>query len=328
MTWKKLFCIISVITVAVITGCQTEVLQKNETHRELIIYSDLQTDFVNALTERFVQERHVGIKVMKLDKLDGEKTQADVVLSNSVVLNELAQAGSLNNLEFSAVYNVHHRFRGHNNTWVGIFYDPVVLLIDRSYSRKYGQVHLHSWNDLRNTTNPRIVVENFNNSEFERQLFAAFASNMGEEKAFKYFLDLDKYVIQYTKFPFTPVRLLAAGEADFAITLSSYVYEYLDNDFPAYTVEPSEGTPIILYGAGVFKGSDSLSEATQFVNWLLTSNSVQTVTKQKEIGFKQLASKNINVDKLWLNNRYTNDEEMEMLIKKWYDKVRFGNKKW
>ena len=329
MSLKKFLSIFAVLMLTVVAGCQTVELQDNETHRELVVYSNLNSKFVNALIERFSKDHRVGIKIMSLNKLDGEKQQADVVLSDFATLDELTQAGSLSSLKCPAVYKIHHRYRGNNNTWSGVFYDPMVLLISREYSRKYGQTNLHNWQDLCKISDHRIVLENFNNSKSQQNLFAAFASNMGEDKAFAYFQELNKYVVQYTKFPFTPVRMITSGEADFAITLNSYVYEYLDNDFPAYTVEPNEGTPIILYGVGIFKGSDSVAEANQFVQWLLTSSSVKAVAKQQEMGFKLLSAKSLNsIDKLWINYGYTNEEEFDALMRKWYEKVRFGGKKW
>ena len=66
-----------------------------------------------------------------------------------------------------------------------------------------------------------------------------------------------------------------------------------------------------------------------FVQWLLTSPSVKTVAKQQEMGFKLLSAKSLNsIDKLWINYGYTNEEEFDALMRKWYEKVRFGGKKW
>lgn len=73
-----------------------------------------------------------------------------------------------------------------------------------------------------------------------RVTLAAFASVRGEEKAWHISEVLtDKFL--NIPFPFTPIRLTTVGDADLAITRRSYVFKYLENDFPAYIVFPSEG---------------------------------------------------------------------------------------
>lgn len=292
--------------------------EENVTQRKLVIYSDINTNFFDALTTAFTKEKKIDINIHRLKELNGKDIQADLVLSNSMVLNELQDAGALETLELPLA--------NPSNNWLDIFYDPVVLVINREYARKYGQVHLTRWQDLVLPSKAKIAIENFNSSNIQNEILACFASNMGENNCLKYFSHLNKFVVRYSKFPFSPVRLITSGEANFAITLCSNLYEFSDNDFPAYFIEPEEGTPAIIYGAGIFKGSDSREEAQAFIEWLSTSSSARNIALQEETGYKFLHQTNKKLDKqnLWLNVSYKNEKDIKRLVLKWYDKVRFG----
>lgn len=303
-------------------------IQSSSTHRELVVYSDLHTDFFNALTDAYTKETNSDLKIRKITELDGKNIQADLVLTNSLVLNEMAEAGSLETLDISVQSDIQKKLSSSQNHWISIFYDPVVLVINREYARKYGQAHLTKWDDLLHLKKARIVVDNFNASDIQNDILGSYASNIGEKETLKYFSQLSKFVVQYAKFPFTPVRMIASGEADLAITLRSNLYEFSDNSFPAYFVEPEEGTPIVVYGAGIFKASDSGSEAKEFINWLVNSFSVKNVALQEETGYRFLNKKEDSKDRtLWLNYAYKDKRSLDKLVLKWYGKVRFGKYK-
>lgn len=104
-----------------------------------------------------------------------------------------------------------------------------------------------SWQDIIKLQNVRVAMENLSDSANTRNFLAAFASVRGEEKAWHISEVLtDKFL--NIPFPFTPIRLTTVGDADLAITRRSYVFKYLENDFPAYIVFPSEGTPVAYMG--------------------------------------------------------------------------------
>ena len=85
----------------------------------------------------------------------------------------------------------------------------------------------------------------------------------------EYFKQIRPLIKQYAKFPITPVRMAATGDADIAITRRSHIFKYLQNDFPAYILIPEEGTPVNLYGIGVMQNSKKQKEVTAFLNWVL-----------------------------------------------------------
>lgn len=325
---KKLYILFAVVILSAGLYFSFRDIQRSSTHRELVVYSNLHTHFFNALADAFTKDTKINLKIRKITELNGKDIQADLILTNSLVLDEIADAGSLETLDIPVQNALQEKLSSPQKHWISIFYDPVVLVINREYGRKYGQTHLTKWDDLLHLKKAKIVVDNFNSSIVQNDILGCFSSNMGEKETLKYFSQLNKFVVQYAKFPFTPVRMIASEEADMAITLRSSLYEFSDNSFPAYFVEPEEGTPVVVYGAGIFKGSDSSLEAKEFINWLVNSFSVKNVALQEETGYRFLNKKENSKDRnLWLNYAYKDKASLDKLVLKWYGKVRFGKYK-
>ena len=94
-----------------------------------------------------------------------------------------------------------------------------------------------------------------------------------------------------------------------SMTLGSVInnaIKYLENKFPAYVVHPREGTPVNLFGVGLFKDCRQEQGALEFMGWLLGSDRVQAVAQTHNTGYLFIFPRGINeapVDekKLWLN---------------------------
>ena len=142
---------------------------------------------------------------------------------------------------------------------------------------------------------------------------------------------INRFINQYAKFPFTPVRMAAVGDADIAITRQSYVSKYLENNFPAYVIIPKEGTPADLFGVAVYKECKHKKEATDFINWIIADEEVNTLSQKIDTGYMFLLPNGMNgalanTDNLWLNTKYQTTEEQEKLALHWLQTVRFSDK--
>lgn len=325
---RKILMILLTALALLVFGCQHDSVQLTESQRELVIYSDLNSSFVRALTEGFSRERNIGLRIMSLDQLDGSKQHADIVLTSHIILNRLARAGSFEVLNLPALDHIYDGYKDSHDYWAGVFYDSLTIVVNKEFSRKHGQVNVSGWQDLLKLPKCRIVAEHFDNSDLQRQILAAFASKMGVREVIDYFSSLEKKVVKYSKFSFTPMRMLVAGDADIAITLKSYAYEFAGDDFPAYLVEPKDGTPAVIYGAAIYKGSDSLVEAKNFVQWLLSSPNVRKISLREETGLDFIMPRGIpgpvvNSKKLWFNTKFLEQKGLDDLVNEWYEKVRF-----
>lgn len=151
-------------------------------------------------------------------------------------------------------------------------------------------------------------------------------------KSLAYFRGLNRQIPQYSRFPFTPIRLTTVGDADLAITRRSYVFKYLENDFPAYIVFPSEGTPVSLYGVAVDAASKKYEDAQMFRDWLFnvigTAESCVGAKYRLYVFTIQWFNGNHieQPEKLWLNTAYNTLVQQEILTNKWLQSARFAVK--
>ena len=315
---------------ALVAGCGDE--QKPEAGQEkkakLILYSELDNKFTEELVAAF-NAKHKDTQVQAIYELKQGGLAADVVLAEKRTLCGLQRQGKLKQFAFAAGDRLPQKFRDEELFWYGVFYDPTVFLINQQYARTLGQERLKGWKDLENTEQLRIAMENLSDSNSTQNYLAAFADHYGEATSLNYLWNINRFIGQYSKFPFTPIRMTAVGDADLAITRQSYVFKYLDSKFPAYVVYPAEGTPVNLFCLGEFKVCKHEEQALQLMEWLLTAPEVQKISQENATGYLFLFPRGIegaaaDAEKIWLNSTYLEPEQQEKLTTKWLDKVRFS----
>lgn len=313
----------------VMAGCGQDALGTNT--KNLILYSEIDANFTESLVSEYNKQNKNGIIVKAIYELKDD-TEPDMVLCGSRTLNGFKKDNKLQSVLCSAGDRLPADFKDSDECWYGAFYDPTVFLINQRYARTIGQENIKGWSDLENLADVRIALENLSNSNSTQNFLGAMASHMGENISLNYLLNINRYIGQYAKFPFTPIRMTAVGDADIALTRQSYVFKYLENNFPAYVVFPVEGTPVNLYGAAVFKTCHRQQEAAAFIDWLIADDDVKRICLEKNTGFMFLLPHGVDApaaepDKLWLNTSYLGYQEQEKLNKKWLDIVRFSNDK-
>ena len=309
-------------------GCGSEEPKAPAAAHTLTLYSELDNKFTQDMVDAFNREQHNKLQVRVLYELK-EEDKPDLVLAEQRTLSGLKRQGKLKPVAFAAGDRLAEKFRDEDLNWYGVFYDPTVFLINQQYARTIGQENLCSWADLESNENLRIAIENLSDSNSTQNFLAAFAEHFGETTSLNYLWNINRFIGQYAKFPFTPIRMTAVGDADLAITRQSYVFKYLESKFPAYVVQPKEGTPVNLYCVGLFKGSTQDELALTFMEWLLGSERVQTISQEDATGFLFIFPRGLEepaapADKLWVNRAYLAPKQQEELTKKWLEKVRFS----
>lgn len=315
---------------SLLTGCGEEKKeqQPKEQRQTLVLYSELDNKFTEDIVAAFNKE-HQDLQLQAIYELKQGATQPDVALAEKRTLCGLQRQEQLKPLAFAAGDRLPQKFRNEDLYWYGVFYDPTVFLINQQYARTLGQERLKSWKDLENTEQLRIAMENLSDSNSTQNYLAAFADYYGEATSLNYLWNINRFIGQYSKFPFTPIRMTAVGDADLAITRQSYVFKYLESKFPAYVIYPSEGTPVNLFCTGVFKDCKQDAQALTVMEWLLTSPSVQKISQEDATGYLFLFPRGIegaaaDAEKIWLNSSYLEPKQQEQLTTKWLDKVRFS----
>lgn len=324
----RLIIMLLAICLPLCYGCSND--KKAASHTDLILYSEMDADFTESIVREYNQQSKDGTVIQAIYEL--KDIEPDIVLCGTRTLNGFCSDNKLQPIVCSAGDRLPIEFKDSQERWYGAFYDPAVFLINQGYARKIGQENLKGWSDLEDRSDIRIALENLSNSNSTQNFLGAFASRLGESISLNYLWNINRFIGQYAKFPFTPIRMTAVGDADLALTRQSYVFKYLENNFPAYVVFPEEGTPVNLYGAAVFSSSKKAAEATDFIDWLITDAAVKRISLEKNTGFMFLLPQGIDgpaadPNKLWLNTTYLSYPEQEKLNRKWLDLVRFSNDK-
>lgn len=312
-----------IFCVTLLTGCGGEKSQNS-----LILYSELDPKFTFEMVRTFMKsERNDKFLIKVIYELKEDGPKPDIVLAERRTLNGLVLDGRLKPTKFKKGNELPVGFRESEGYWYGVFYDPTVLLVNQSYARTVGQKAITKWSDLQVIPNPRICMENLSNSISSQNFLGSLADNMGEQTSLTYLWNLNRFVSDYTNFPFSSVRKTAVGDADISITRQSFVFKYLENKFPAFIVIPEEGTPIDLYCMGLFKDCANEEKAHIFMEWMMTSGDMQSFSQQMLTGYEFLFDDEgnlSNTNTLWLNNSYMIWKDQEYLTNRWLDMVRFS----
>ena len=295
------------------------------------VYTTLDKSFVATLCQKFADSLPQDKKIaFVVSDSEDEQEQADCIISGSALLQQKTAAGSLQKIHSEFADLLPAELKDKKEKWVTLFYDPAVLLINQAYSRKVGQQQLLHWSDVPGQKGARIVMENLSDNESTVQFLAAMSSRMGQGECFAYFRQIRPLIRQFAKFPITPVRMAATGDADIAVTRRSHVFKYLQNDFPAYILIPGEGTPVNLFGIGLSQSSKRQKEITAFINWVLRSSEARTVLLTTRSGYLPVLPKGengpaVNMDVLWTDTFYKNGPALEQLTADWLREIRLAD---
>lgn len=299
----------------------------------ITVYSTLPLELMTPLLDAYTKESKNRINLIAVspkEELDFDSItnkDIDVYLLSREHLIALANRNHLQSCEENGVILPDY-LKDANDNWIGICYDPYVFLVNFPYSRVVGQTALLTWQDLLVAENLKISIEDLSFSKEMQNFLFAFNSHYGEKEAFNYLKLLQNRVPQYAKFPISPIRLTAVGDVGLAITSRNKIIKYFDNNFPAYFLEPKDGTPAQLFGAGIHSTSKNTLEAKAFINWLQTSSKVQEITDDLKYGYifiNEEKAAELKDNELWLNTEYLEKEQQKLLIDKWLQNIRFAS---
>ena len=325
---RYVFLILAVVSLLT-AGCSGSNDDDKQLNKALILYSELDPEYTENLVRSYNKSTGGKILLKAIYEIKPDSYRPDLVMAEGRTLSGLKAQDRLRPVFFELGDRLPSDFKDADGYWYGAFYDPTVFLVNQQYARECGQQNIEGWSDLETLSNARIAVENLSDSSSTKNFLGSMADHMGEVSSLNYMWNINRYVSQYAKFPFTPIRMTAVGDADIAITRQSYVFKYLENDFPAYVVHPKEGSPANIYGVGLFSECNLTKEAANFFDWIIGSAEVQKISQVDDTGYfffyprgRDYAA--VDESKLWLNKSYLDYKKQEELVSKWLAKVRFS----
>lgn len=314
--------------------------EKNlENARAITVYTTLPVEQVVVLAQEYEKSQNMHVNIVPLTendllirlKAESAMPRADVILSTQTVLEQLSKNEMLEQYNSEQADIVSDRFKDENNYWYGLWYDPIVFVVNQDLLKVLLQVP-SKWSDLAKEDKLRIGITDFLAADASANLLYTLTSVNGETQTLAYLKKLHPQIVQYAKFLATPIRMVGMGEADIAIAVQSEAIRYINDSFPIKIIYPEEGTAYLLSGVGVANGTQHKAEARAFIDWLMQDAAQSALQKNKfyfiptnpeTYAYKAYAPKNI---KLLDNKNILTSEQKRRLLDKWVQTVRLGSK--
>ncbi|MDF2635388.1 MAG: hypothetical protein K0R78_2262 [Pelosinus sp.] len=303
------------------------------------IYTTLPIEQLSILAQEYEKSQKVRVNLMPLSevnlltkiKLEMSAPQADIIIANSVLLEQAKQLNVLKPYTSEQTDIIPDRFKDAHNYWTGIWYDPMVFAANRDFLKTLPKAPAR-WNDLTQDSKYRIGITDFLAAEASANLFYTLISANGEAQTFSYLKKIHPQIVQYAKFLATPVRMAGMGEVDIAIATQSETIRYMNDKFPIALLYPEDGTSFVLTGSALIAGAKNEVEAKQFIDWLLQDTAQSTLyansfyfipTNPETLIYKYYDTKNM---KLLNKKEIFSIEQKGQLLDKWVTTVRLSSK--
>ena len=98
----------------------------------------------------------------------------------------------------------------------------------------------------------------------------ALVNAWGEDKAFTYFDDLAKNILQFTSSGSGPVNALVHGEAAIGLAMTAQAVQEINNGVDLKVVFFEEGSPYSLYGMGIIDGKETKKSVVEVFDYMVT----------------------------------------------------------
>ena len=223
------------------------------------------------------------------------------------------------------------KYRDKDGYWSGVSLVLVGFMTNDEILKEEGLEAPKTWADL---TKPEyqdnLIMANPAISGTNYALVHNLIQEMGEEKAWAYFEELDKNIPFLAKRGGEPPLKVTSGEFAVAIIPMSGEFILMEGKYPVTTWYPEDMIPWIPAGMAIFKNAENLASAQKFVDWALSErgqivirdedpramvrNGVKTPESIKTVDMSKLID--IDIDRL--------GNERDKVLNEW--NKRFGNK--
>lgn len=336
------FCILFVVLATLLYMTQSSG-KKADTNKfvpvtkTLTVYTTIPVDMASIIANEYQKENNIQINFVMMSKddikehfLKTKDTNADMILSDSKTLEELATAGILSSNISEEEDIVNTQFKNKDNFWIGVWYDPVVFCYNLDYVKNNWHIPL-TWESLAQESNIKIAMTDFMVASAASNILYSLSADKGEAQTLALMGQIHPKVVRYAKYLSTPVRMAGMGEADVAIAVQSEVIRYINDNYPLSIIYPKDGTAYQLTSIGILKNSEEKAEANNFIKWLL-GDEVQIAlqknryyyipTNYTSLTYKEFAGKNISFLSL---NENIDDAKAKAILDKWVTQIRLNN---
>jgi iron(III) transport system substrate-binding protein len=273
---KKLLSILLILTcVFSFTACA------GNKDNKVVIYSS-QEDFRNEhllkrLKEQFpnyditLQYQSTGNNAAKL-KSEGKSTECDIVLGlesgyMETLSGNFASLKSYDNSKYldemkiaSNKYAIWERYSG-------------AVVINKKVLQDKGLPAPKSYADLLDPKYKGIIAMPNPKASGTGYIFLkSLVNSMGEEKAFQYFDELSKNVLQFTSSGSAPIKMLVSGEIGIGLGLTLQTVKEINDGVPLEMISFDGGVPYTTTGFAIIEGKQDKKAVKEVFDFLYSTS--------------------------------------------------------
>ena len=156
--------------------------------RFIRVYTDMPADFIQTVGQAFARKEKINIVVVPLttsqilDSTLRSDNTGDVVITSQEVLQQLSEKKELAPYSSPASDTVMHQYRAENDTWTGIWIDPVVFAVNRDFYAENPD-YIYTWDNVVTSPMTRLSVTDFVSSSEAEDLLYSMSERFGEDGA-------------------------------------------------------------------------------------------------------------------------------------------------
>ena len=306
--------------------------------RHLVVYSDMPTAVNRDLAAAFYKSKHLRVQMVSMSEdglqralqkpVQGRMTP-DVVIASEDTLRQGQIQGCFIPYSSEATETVPLYLKDDENAWTGLWYDPLLFVVNRDYYAMGGN-NINTWSDLLTDSTISISFPDLAATDIGGDFLCEFVEVHGSERSALYFRSLQERIGTYSKTMAPVMHRVASGEVQVGIIDALTERQYRFDGAPVFDVYPQDGTSYWLTGTAVTRWCEDEELAAVFTDWLLSNEAVDILSKNRlyyNFASSTLPQRQDSKGKdpvLFMTTKHYNDEQRKELQDWWIRTVRFG----
>lgn len=230
---------------------------------------------------------------------------------------------------FWSITTIPNKYKDKDGYWTGMTLVTAGLIVNKDVCKEKNLKVPETWAEL---TDPQykgeILMPNPNISGTSFCILSSILQNWGNDKGWSYFEALDKNIASYPQRGGDPPEKAIAGEV--AIGISPIDGEQIDKEKKLNIVNifPKDGVPWTPAPVAIFKGSQNMDAAKEFVDWTLSKKGQETIVSldaripaRPDVAIPDKI-KNINNSKLLNVDLVQAGKDRDTILKTWKEKIK------
>jgi iron(III) transport system substrate-binding protein len=180
------------------------------------------------------------------------------------------EQGLLQPYTSAATGRIPSKYRDPAGYWTGVYVGALGFCSNKDVLAKNGLTAPTSWDDLLDARFAKqvAIAHPATSGTAYTALYTVVGLKGSEENGLKYFQDLGKSVLQYSKSGSAPGQMAGRGEVATGVVFSHDCVKYQEEGSTALVVTfPKEGTGYEVGGVGILANARNLGSAKAYVDW-------------------------------------------------------------